>query len=193
MALPPFPTQTEMAASLYGTWRLFLGDKAGLGFFGSGRSGFWRACWVLALVLPIALLSHLVRAAGADETAITLAGLARFGFSFTIVWYGYALVVHYVAPALDRDDRFFDYMIPEYWSSLPASVLLLVAITLNAAGVIPDSLSQVVLTVCFGTVLWLRAQIIRLALDVSYGTAVGLTIASSVLEEVAFATLFYLF
>lgn len=189
MALPPIPSQAEVAASIYGTWRLFLGDKAGLGFFGSGETGFWRACWVLAAVLPINLVIYLTQAMGTDGAPVSVGALAQLGFAVVIAWYGFALAVYFALPALDREGRYFDYMIPEFWSSLPTIAIQFVAIALELSGVLPGSLGKVLTIASFGAALWLRAQIIRLALDVSYGVAVALVIASLVFHALIAAVL----
>ena len=188
MALPPIPSQAEVAASVYGTWRLLLGDKRGLGYFGTGQSGFWRSCWVLAVVLPLNLLMVMAQSS-ADDAPITLGTLALVGFTVAIAWYGYALAVHYVLPSIDRVDRYYDYMIPEFWSSLPTVALQFIAIVLELSDILPGSLGKVLTIGTFGAALWLRAQIIRLSLDVTYGTAVGLVVGSLVFNAVLAALL----
>jgi hypothetical protein len=183
VALPPVPSQTEVAASVYGTWRLFLGDRGGLGFFGTGRTAFWRACWVLAAVLPINLLIYLIQLVSLDRP-VALGSLALLGFAVVIAWYGYALLVHYVLPWIDRQERYHDYMIPEFWSSLPTVVIQFLAIALDETGLLPGSTGEVLTIASFGAALWLRAQIIRLSLDVTYGQAVALVIGSLVFHAV---------
>ena len=188
MALPTIPSQSEVVASIYGTWRLFLGDKGGLGYFGSGESGFWRSCWVLAAVLPLNLVIYLTQVAGSDAP-LSVGLLAQLGFAVVIAWYGYAIVVYYVLPVLDRETRYFDYMIPEYWSSVPTIVIQFVAIALSQSDLLPGSVGKVLTIGSFGASLWLRAQIMRLALDVSYGMSVGLVIGSLVFHAMIAAVL----
>lgn len=188
MALPPIPTQAEAAASVYGTWRLLLGDRSGFSYFGTGENGFWRSCWVLAAVLPLNLLIFVIQASVTDAP-LSLGLLALVGFTVVIAWYGYALAVHYVLPSVDRVERYYDYMIPEFWSSLPTVVIQFVCIALETADLLPGSLGKVLTIASFGGALWLRAQIIRLALDVSYGVAVGLVIGSLVFNAVLAAIL----
>ena len=188
MALPPIPSQAEVAASVYGTWRLLLGDRNGLGYFGKGQSAFWRSCWVLAAVLPLNLLMVMAQAS-VDGTPLTLGTLALVGFTVVIAWYGYALAFHYVLPSIDRVDRYYDYMIPEFWSSLPTVVLQVIAIVLELSDVLPGSLGKVLTIGTFGAALWLRAQILRLSLDITYGTAVGLVVGSLVFNAVLAALL----
>ena len=186
--MPPFPRQAEIVASVYGTWRLLLGDKSGLGYFGTGPSGFWRSCWVLAAVLPLNLLIFAIQSSAADAP-ISLGLLVLVGLTVVIAWYGYALAVHYVLPSVDRVERYYDYMIPEFWSSLPTVVIQFVCIALEMGDLLPGSLGKILTIGSFGAALWLRAQIIRLALDVSYGISVGLVIGSLVFNAVLAALL----
>lgn len=179
MALPPVPSQAEIAASVYGTWRLFIGDRGGLTYFGAGETAFWRSCWVLAAVLPLNLLIYVIQASGSDM-AVSLGLLVQISIAVVIAWYGYALAAWYVLPALDRSGRFFDYMIPEFWSSLPTIVIQFVAIALEQSDLLPGALGKLLTVGSFGAALWLRAQVMRLALDLSYGVAVGLVIGSLV-------------
>lgn len=186
MALPPIPTQAEIAASFYGSWRLFIGDRAGLGYFGTGEDAFWRSCWVLAAVLPLNLLIYVIQASG-NDLPVSIVLLAQISVAVVIAWYGYALAVWYVLPALDRSGRYFDYMIPEFWSSLPTIVIQCVAIALEQSDILPGSLGKLLTIGSFGAALWLRSQVMRLALDVSYGMAVGLVIGSLIFHAVVAA------
>lgn len=188
MALPPIPSQSEVAASVYGTWRVLLGDRGGLSYFGTGQTGFWRSCWVLAAVLPLNLLIYMIQASASD-TPFSLSLLALVGFTVVIAWFGYALAAYYVLPSIDRAERYYDYMIPEFWSSLPTVVIQFVAIALATSDMLPGSLGKVLTIASFGGALWLRAQIIRLSLDVSYGVSVGLVVGSLVFNAVLAAAL----
>lgn len=186
MALPPIPSQAEVAASFYGTWRLFIGDRAGLGYFGSGETAFWRACWVLAAVLPLNLLIYLTQVAGTD-LSVSLGLLVQIAIAVIIAWFGYALAAWYVLPALDRGDRYFDYMVPEFWSSLPAIIVQFVAIALEQSDLLPGAMGKALTVASFGAALWLRAQVVRLALDVGYGMAVGLVLGGLVFHAIVAA------
>ncbi|WPZ34947.1 hypothetical protein T8K17_02115 [Thalassobaculum sp. OXR-137] len=188
MALPPIPSQSEIAASVYGTWRLLLGDKGGLSYFGAGEGAFWRSCWVLAAVLPLNLLIFLIQSAAVDAP-LSFGQLVMVGLTVVIAWYGYALAAHYVLPSLDRSERYYDYMIPEFWSSLPTVVVQFVCIGLETADMLPGSLGKILTVGSFGAALWLRAQILRLSLDITYGAAVGLVIGSLVFNAVLAAIL----
>ena len=46
------PNQVEVASSLYGCWRLFLGDERGAGHFRGGEDGFWSGAWAVVLTIP---------------------------------------------------------------------------------------------------------------------------------------------
>ena len=178
MALPAPPSQAEIFASVYGTWRLFIGDQAGLSFFGSGRDGFWRACWALAAVLPLNLMLYALQASGNPEVALSFEGMLRLSVAVVIAWYGFALAVHYALPVIDRDERFFDYMIADYWSSVPAMALQFIAVAIAATGLLSVAAGNTLTVVAFGASLWLRAQVARLALDVSWGMTIGVVVAS---------------
>jgi hypothetical protein len=68
-------------------------------------------------------------------------------------------------------------------------VIQFLAIALEMSDLLPGSLGKVLTIGSFGAALWLRAQIIRLALDVSYGVAVGLVVGSLVFNAVIAAIL----
>ncbi len=180
MALPAPPSHAEIVSSGFGTWRLFIGDSTALSYFGSGSAGFWRACWALAAVLPLSVILYLLRPDG----TITVGGLLGWSVAIVIAWYGFALAVHYVVPVIDRDERYFDYMIAEYWSSVPALVVQVVALALAVSGLFSEAVSNAINVAAFGATLWLRAQVIRIALDVNWGMTIGLVIAYLMFEGV---------
>jgi hypothetical protein len=172
-ALPPKPTTGEAAAAMYGLWRLFIGQKDGLGYFAASESGFWRACWIVVLVLIAAVVLNAMGALTAESRVLSLGGLALAELRVVVTWFGYALAVYYVLPLLEREERYFDYIVPEFWSSIP---LVALAILFSPFG---NAMAFVLL----GGSIWLRVQIIRLSLDLPVGTAIGLTFGAILFED----------
>src|SRR3546814_16553752 len=113
------PDRIEVAAALYGAWRLIRGDAGGAAYFRAGPEGFWAAAWAVALILPPHLLTIAVHVAGQPSGSFGLTDLVRESEILVIGWFGSALLGFYVLRSLDKPGRFEPSMVAYFWPTVP--------------------------------------------------------------------------
>ena len=156
----------QLATSLYGVWLLLRWDAAGFGLFERSFAGFCRSYAVAFAFLPVYAAHWLVT----YDTAASKTPLAVYLFtetmSYVMSWTVYPLAMIYVARILDRDNRYFDYMVAYNWfqvafvtMSLPISMLANLGV-LNAQAATFLSLVAFGAFFAYGTFLAWRALLV---------------------------------
>lgn len=132
-------TARELAAALFGVWRLARLDSDGLKFFPDSLEGFWRSFWAAAIIAPAYLLLVGIHLAGGEvERPWRFVPLQVIGY--VISWVAYPLVMAHLVRLLDREPRYFRYMCAYNWFHLAQTALLLPVSLLGAAGILPEGL-----------------------------------------------------
>lgn len=114
------PPLGEIAASLYGAFRLALFDKSGFDYFNKSRDGFWGSFFAAAIAFPVFILFAFYRFDDlSNQPGLTISSL-RFilveTVFFAISWLAYPVLMLTVSGLLGRTNRYFDYMVPYNWA-----------------------------------------------------------------------------
>ena len=121
------PALAEAQRSLYGTWRLFLGDANGLIFLERSIGAFLRSYRAIAVCLVPAFLTSALFASSEETVMATgVRGVVTFVLGIA-VW---PFVTHALAKAGGRQDRTIPYLIAYNWApvllytaALPLAIL----------------------------------------------------------------------
>ncbi|MCR9174790.1 MAG: hypothetical protein NXI19_02180 [Alphaproteobacteria bacterium] len=176
------PTQTEIASSLYGCWRLFLGDETGLQYFRRDLDGLWSALWALVFAVPVYVLKIALDLGGESVTLLGFDGMVIEAEILVLSGVIYALAIYYILPALERESRYFDYMVAYLWVGMAQVYIHTVPSILRAIGVIPDQGASFMAVVLVLAMLWWSWFMTRTALNVNGGQA-GIILAGTVIYE----------
>jgi hypothetical protein len=180
------PTPSEIFSSLYGSWRLFLGDDTGVRYFRRDRDGFWSALWALAFAAPVYVVKMTLDLTGDSLTHLGVFGIAVEAGILVLSGLIYALAIYYILPLLERESRYFDYMVAYLWIGFAQVVLHTVPSVLRAVGLIPDQGANVMAVVLVIAMLWWSWFMTRATLDVNGGQA-GIIVFGTVIYEFIFA------
>lgn len=167
------PSQAEIAKALYGAWRLARFDARGLEYFDRTLDGFWKSFFAAAIAAP-AHLGLLVLAGGDSPVMIGgLFGLMREAAIYVISWLAFPLVMVYVTRYLDREERYFDYIVPYNWAGVLQIAAFLLVSALAVGGVIPEDLAGFVTMAAFAAILVYQWYIARTGLGIATGAAIA--------------------
>ncbi|MEM7225725.1 MAG: hypothetical protein AAF495_22295 [Pseudomonadota bacterium] len=168
------PPATEIAASIYGAWRLARRDPAGLDYFNRTLEGFWRSFFVAVLVAPgYALLIGLDWASHAPAASFGRAVLVTT-IAYVITWVAFPVIMYHIAQAIDRQHRYISFIVAANWSWVIQMVLVLPVALLDSSGVLPTALASLLpflVTALLLTYVWYIAVT---ALQVTGWVATGL-------------------
>ena len=171
----------EAAIALQGAWRLARGNPDGLRFMDVSRAGAARSFWAAALALPAAIpltlmrLSYFPPRAGAAEVA------AIECIAYVIGWTAFPVVAHAASRIAERGHRFAILVATYNWVSLLQIFVLLAAAPVTLVGALPaplDTLFELAVRIALTAY---TAFAIRVALDVAWPAAIGLSLVEFML------------
>lgn len=191
MANPITMAETTRGVSV--AWRLFMRDGEAAQAIDDSYEGAVKSFWCAAIVLPFYLLylSLLLRLPGDIQSNYGLmvehAGLAPATMvkiiAYAIGWVAWPLVMHRLAPVLDRDRHFFRYIVAYNWMSVVTAVLLLGYGAALAWGLAGGQMAAVLGLAVAATLLAYHWFIIRVTLEVGGGVAAGIVVAEFALAS----------
>lgn len=167
------PSQAEIAKALYGAWRLARFDARGLEYFDRSLNGFWKSFFAAAIAAP----AHfgLLALAGGEAPVVLdgLFGLLREASIYVISWLAFPLIMVYVTRHLDREERYFDYIVPYNWAGVLQIFLFLLVSALAVGGVLPEGLAGFATMAAFVAILAYQWFIARTGLGIGAGAAIA--------------------
>lgn len=165
----------EINAAMAGVFRLWRGDSAAFLVFDRSLAGFWRSYTAAVIGAPIHALLLLLSREEATGALASAHDAAIEAIAYMLTWVAYPLMMTQIVRRLDRDDRFFDYMVPYNWAALGQLALFTAAAGIRT--VLPDFLGSVLMLVAIAAVLHLQWFIAREGLAVSGRVAFLLVLA----------------
>jgi hypothetical protein len=170
---------TEIAAALQGAIRLAQLDPGGLKLFDRTLGGFWRSFFAAVLVAPMYVALLVLNGSLSAGTSVPRM-VAVETISYAIGWLIYPFAMLLVVDLLKRRERYFDFLVPYNWASVPTTGLLLLVAGVGSA--LPAPLHNLLSVVAFVSVLIYQWFIARVGLLVPATIAVVLVLLDLVLN-----------
>ncbi|MFO0295845.1 MAG: hypothetical protein ACK51F_21125 [Rhodospirillales bacterium] len=178
----------EALTALYGAARLARGNPDGIRFIDTSRAGAARSFWAAGLALPVALPLTLLRLSYFPPRADTLEIVAIEIIAYAVGWTAFPVIAHFAAQIAERGHRFTMLVATYNWASLFQICVLLVVTPVTLSGLLPSPLDSVVEIGLRLALIGYLAFAIRVALDVSWPAAAGLSLVEFVLGLSIFRT-----
>ncbi|MEX0809149.1 MAG: hypothetical protein WD044_10520 [Dongiaceae bacterium] len=176
-------TGSEIVRSVYGMWRLARLDTIGLQWLDRSPDGFWRSFRLAALLLPAFALHVYFDLSDSAITASLPRILAIQGIYYIVAWTAFPVLMHPIAVALGREERYIGYIVALNWSQVIQYGVLLPVETLiflgNGGGI--GAFLGVVVFFALSVYLWFIA---KTALDIHGTTAAGLVVLDILISQV---------
>ena len=172
---------SEVQLAFAGTFRLARGDRRGLSYFDRSLDGFWRSFRAAAICYPLYLVLLTMRTTVADWQSAG-GGLIVLvqTIAYVISWVAFPLAILTLVRRLDREEHFFDFMVPYNWFQLPQSLLFVLIGLESETGVLGSATAQAIEAVAVIAVLAYEWFLARVALDTP-GPAAALVVAIDVI------------
>ena len=165
-----------ISVGLSGAVRLVRLDTQALGYFGNTVADFWRSFLAAAVVSPLFLLYLIIRFVGSDTGGPFPAYLFAQMLAYTIAWLAFPLVMLYLAPVLQKEDKVVRYLVAYNWLSLIQNGVYLPVVMLGITGTLAQGLSNLLAMIALMWVLGMTLFLTRKALEVPFGTAAGIVV-----------------
>ncbi|MBM3513657.1 MAG: hypothetical protein FJX59_08075 [Alphaproteobacteria bacterium] len=172
----------QLASALYGVWLLLRWDAGGFNYIDRTFGGFWRS-YLVAIALGPVYFAHSIVAFQPSKTGPAFGlYMATESIAYVMSWTVFPFVMITVARSLDRDSRYFEYMVAYNWFQLAVGLVALpITILTDMQLIVPESgafLNLVVLAAFFAY----GTFIARTALDITAVTAVGVVFLDFILS-----------
>lgn len=175
-------TRQETFVGLYAAWRLFIRDPRGADLLDDSVFGVVKSFFCAVVVLP----GYIVLRASAPVDPPVDIGFGRIflvdAIAYAISWTAWPLLMAYIAPALDRDDRYCRYVAAINWAGGPNMVLLLLLFFAGVSGLVPKDAHNLLSVAVFVVFFVYHLFIVRVVLDLTFFVAFGLVAAEVVLQ-----------
>jgi hypothetical protein len=164
----------EISLGLFGAWRLAHLDARGMEYFDRSIEGFWRSFWAAAVTAPayalIVALRLIERSTESDPLRVVL--VETIGYA--ILWTAFPLASWYLLQALDKQDRYFGYIVAYNWASVLQVCVYLPVAALAASGGMPEAAMSLIALAATAVVVFYQYFIARTALQVDMPIAAGI-------------------
>jgi hypothetical protein len=175
MALITAPV-SEIASSLYGTYRLARGDVKGMGFFNISEEGFWHSFTAALLVAPPFIILLAVRYLVSEGDANLLRYTSIHAVAYVIGWVAFPLLIFYLVDILNIGQRFMLYIIAYNWASVLQNILYLPFAILVEAHLLNGSAASFIGIFLLGLVFLYIWFITKTTLEISTFLAIGFVV-----------------
>ncbi|MBL8699774.1 MAG: hypothetical protein JNK67_15455 [Alphaproteobacteria bacterium] len=181
-------TPAEIAAGLYGAWRLAQFKADGLRWIDGSLAGARRSFWVALIALPGAIPLMILRFSIYTPRVDELQTVLVETIAYAIGWTAFPVVGHIASRVADRQHHFTRLVAAYNWASLLQIGVLVVVAPISHGPILPDGLGQLLGLVVQAAMLAYLAFVIRIALDVPWGAAIGLALVEFFLGQSVFHT-----
>jgi uncharacterized membrane protein len=176
-------TRREIAVSLHAAWRLLLRDAGAIERFDNSVSGVIKSFYCALIVLPgYALILGVSATLRETEATPILFAVVNF-IAYIAGWTAWPLVMHYVAPLINRDDAYCRYIAAYNWSSGPYFLIVLLLHIPVAFGLTSPQFLFAISVLGLVIMLFYHFFIVRIALRLRPPGAIGLVIAEYFLGD----------
>lgn len=124
------PSLAEIRRAFYGAWRLLVLDAKGLSYFQGDRKGALRSFWVLAIVLPLAILAGLIPEPVVADTPVTPHNATVDLVGFVLRWLALLLVTFGLVRWYGRKERFGLFVSAYNWTQILQSLVTILYLAL---------------------------------------------------------------
>ena len=174
----------EIYEGLYAAWRLLLRDRAAIALFDDSTSGFWKSFVSAAMIFPIYVALLLLGIAEFEASrgifAVILLHI-EFFIIRAVIW---PLAMHYVVQALDRDEKYFLYVVAYNWANVVMNIIyffaIIILLALPLSAVSRDAIGLVI----FIALMIYQIFVTRATLNIHLGSAIGLVVCEFMIHKV---------
>ncbi|MBO6890404.1 MAG: hypothetical protein JJ866_00560 [Roseibium sp.] len=182
---------TEIRAALDGSWLLLLNRPEGLRYFDQSIQGFWRSFQVIILLVPVILVGgvaekQLYSMTGAyqSEPFTDSAFWSAHFMASGVAWVAFPALVALLAGPVGISHRFVPFIVTWNWSSLLATVPMLVSCLLYLLRIVSTEIFVLLHFASYAALLWFYYRVARNALQSTISLAIGVVVLDVLLSVV---------
>lgn len=169
-----------LVRNIRAAWQLALRNPDSMADFDASPTGFWQSFWAVALVTPPLFLMDVIQ----DSRLYDLLGpgaVVAMLLAYILDAVAFPVVMLSLADRMGLWPRYPLYIVANNWSQVVQTALLFPIVLLLFSSGNSES-GGIFLLLTFGLILFYRAYITHLALNVHYGVAAALVLLQVLLS-----------
>ncbi len=175
----------QLAGALNGLWLLYKFDARAWDYFDRSQQGFWASFIVAVALAPVQIAHRLLqfspKAGGLDFVPYAVVQV----LSYSLTWTLFPFLMLFIARLLERESRYFAYMVPYNWMQLPLAVPLFTLQLLTDVHLLPPAVLGFLNPVVMVAFIVYGTFVAGIGLQVATGTALGLVVLDYVVGLLA--------
>ncbi len=160
--------------ALYGAYRLARGDAGGMAYFNTTVRGFWQSFSAAWIVAPFFLLLHMIRFQMGGVQEPMLRYFAIEIVFYIIGWVLFPLVMYYLLQALEKEDRFINFVVAYNWAQAIQNMVYLPVAILFVLGIFSGPFAQFINLGLLGLVFLYTWFVTKTSVEISGGMAAAI-------------------
>ena len=176
-------TVEEATRSVFGAFRLALGDRRDMAFFERTPEGALRSFFAAVIVLPVHAVFSALRLESIAAEVPTLRLLMVEALFYVIAWTLFPVVMISICRVLQRSACYVDFLVAYNWAGVIAIVLHLPLLTFSLTGSVPTPAVAWIGLATFAIALIYEWYILRTALMINGFTAAALVCVDLILDQ----------
>ncbi len=162
-----------------------------MAYFDTSTRGFWQSFSAAWIVAPFFLLLHLIRfqMGGVQEPFLRYFSIEII--FYVIGWVLFPLVMYYLLQALEKEDRFFHFVVAYNWAQAIQNLVYLPVAILFVLDIFTGPIAQFINLGLLGLVFLYTWFVTKTSVDISGGIAaaiVGLDVGIWILLNITVET-----
>jgi hypothetical protein len=158
---------SEILSSIYGAYRLALGDKKGLDYLNISYVGFWQSFTAAMLIIPPFMLLLCLRYFVNDSDVNLLRFFSVHSIAYIIGWVAFPLLIFYLNNIFNNGQRYIRYIVAYNWASVLQNFFYLPFVILIEANLLQGNITTVIGLFLLGLMLIYNWYITKTALELS--------------------------
>jgi len=170
------PSKREVAAALYGAWRLLRFDPQGFVWFDLTIDGFWRSFFAAVLVAPAYLILVALDLTGREGPIDGVWATFVLTLGYGAEWIAFPIAAIFITRLLGLTEGYVPLIVAGNWIGVPQSALVALAGAIDEWGGLAGAIGPFITLSVTLYVLIYQWFVTRLALNTSGLTAAGVVI-----------------
>lgn len=171
----------EVGSAVFGAYRLACRDPGGMAFFDRSREGAIKSFYAAGLLLPFYLFIVLTRW-WQELEGLSPAYVFTVEFLYLVIaWTAFPVLMIGICKWIDREDRYFDFIVATNWASVLTVVVRFPVIFVQRFELLPEPVVDLLILIVMTLVLVYVWYVKKTVLDIGAGMAAALTAADFIL------------
>ena len=156
----------DIAFGLYGAMQFARLDRSAIQCFENTPEAFWRSFQAAIVTLPAYILLQLINITNVPINAEPMRIVFVEICSYVVAWVLFPLIITTISDALQRGDKYYQFIVAWNWAIVPQVFLYLALTALASSGTLPASMAALLGIFVLAAVLFYQGFIATCMLDI---------------------------